>query len=98
MEFIEPSKEGFTVYSKSGCPNCLTAKKLIKDKKFLLNEVNCDEYIIQCKEEFLSFIEKIAETSYKTFPMVFYNSKFVGGAAHTKEFIDKLLLSFEDIF
>jgi glutaredoxin len=98
MDFIKPVKKGFTIYSKSGCPNCLTVKKILKDKNFLINEINCDDYILEEKEEFLKFIEKIAETSYRTFPMVFYNSKFVGGATHTKEFIDKLLLSFEDIF
>jgi glutaredoxin len=98
IDFIKPSKEGFTIYSKSGCPNCLTTKKLIKEKQFFLLEVNCDDYILENKEEFLTSIENIAETSYKTFPMVFYEGKFIGGATHTKEFINKLLLSFEDIF
>jgi glutaredoxin len=95
MEFIEPNKKGFTIYSKSGCPNCLTIKKLIKENKFFLLEVNCDEYIVENREEFLTFIEKIAQTSCKTFPMIFYDGTFIGGANHTKEFIDKLLLSFE---
>ena len=40
MEFIEPDKKGFTIYSKSGCPNCLTAKKIIKENKFFLKEIN----------------------------------------------------------
>ena len=30
--------------------------------------------------------------------MVFYDGKFVGGLTHTTEFINKLLLSFEDKF
>jgi glutaredoxin len=98
MEFIEPTKKGFTVYSKSGCPNCLTIKKLIKEKNFFLFEVDCDDYILENKEGFLKFIEERAETSYKTFPMVFFDGKFIGGATHTIEFINKLLLSFEDIF
>jgi glutaredoxin len=98
MEFIEPSKKGFTVYSKSGCPNCLTIKKIIKEQKIFLYEINCDEYILENKDSFLNFIENIAETSYKTFPMIFYDGKFIGGFAHTKDFINKLLLSFEDNF
>ena len=98
MEFIEPQKLGFTVYSKSGCSNCVTTKKLLKEHNFLFTEVDCDDYIIEEKEKFLNFIENIAETSYRTFPMVFYDGKFVGGFTHTKEFIDKLLLSFEEIF
>jgi glutaredoxin len=97
MEFIEPTKAGFTIYSKSGCPNCTKVKQLIKDKHFLFNVIDSDDYIIENKEPFLQFIENIAETSYRTFPMVFYNGKFVGGLTHTTEFIDKLL-SFDDIF
>ena len=98
MEFIEPSKKCFTIYSKSGCPNCLTIKKLLIENKFFFLEINCDEYILENKDYFLKFIENKAETSYKTFPMIFYDEKFIGGAAHTKEFITKLLLSFEDNF
>lgn len=97
MEITEPTEKGFTIYSKSGCINCTSVKRLIKEKNFLLIEINCDEYILENKEEFLTFIENIAETSYKTFPMVFYDGKFIGGLAHTTEFVNKLL-SFEDIF
>ncbi len=93
---IEPEQKGFTIYSKSGCPNCTSVKKLIKDNLLFFNEINCDEYILECKEDFLAFIENKANTSYKTFPMVFYDGKFVGGLVHTKEFINKLLLSLED--
>jgi glutaredoxin len=98
MEIIEPSKNGFTIYSKSGCLNCTLAKKLITENHFFLNEVNCDEYILEDKERFLNFIEVKAEKIYKTFPMVFYKEKFIGGFTHTTEFINKLLLSFEDNF
>jgi glutaredoxin len=97
MEFIEPEKIGFTVYSKSGCPNCTKVKQLLKDKHFLFNVIDSDDYIIENKNLFLNFIENIAETSYRTFPMVFYDGKFIGGLSHTTEFIDKLLL-FEGIF
>ena len=98
MEFINPEKRGFTVYSKSGCPNCTSVKNFLKNKNFLMSVVDCDEYILEDKEGFLNFIEKKAETSYRTFPMVFYEGKFIGGLTHTTEFINKLLLSFEDIF
>jgi len=98
MEFKKPLLTGFTIYSKSGCPNCVTVKKNIKEKKFLLNEINCDEYILEDKDNFLKFIETTINHSHKTFPIVFYEGKFVGGLNETTEFIKKLLLSFEDIF
>lgn len=99
MEQIEePSLKGFTVYSKSGCPNCTSAKKLIKEKHFFLNEINCDEYLLEDKEKFLEFIESKAEKCMKTFPIIFYEGKFVGGYYEMIDTIDKLLLSFESNF
>jgi len=98
MEFILPDSKGFAVYSKNGCPNCTTVKKIIKEKHFFSTEINCDEYILEDKAEFLSFIEKLTERPHKTFPMVFYEGKFVGGLYETMELINKLLLSFEENF
>jgi glutaredoxin len=98
MEFTKPILTGFTVYSKSGCPNCVTVKKVIKEKHFLFHEINCDDYILEDKEEFLKFIETNIGRSHKTFPIVFYEGKFIGGLNDTIQFIEKLLLSFEDIF
>jgi glutaredoxin len=98
MEFTGPDSRHFTVYSKSGCPSCTTVKKFIKDKHFFVSEINCDEYILENKEEFLTFIEGLTGKSYKTFPMVFYRGKFVGGLTDTIDLIDKILLSFDENF
>ena len=40
MEFTLPDSKGFTVYSKSGCPNCNIVKQFIKEKHFFLREIN----------------------------------------------------------
>lgn len=98
MDFIEPALKGFTIYSKSGCPNCTLIKKFIKEKHFFLSEINCDEYILEDKEKFLQFIEQKTSKSIKVFPMVFYEGNFVGGYSETIDFIDKILLSFESVF
>lgn len=98
MEFTTPKSKGFTIYSKSGCPNCTIAKKLLKEKFFLMEEINCDEYILEDKEGFLTFIETIGGKIHKTFPMIFYDGLFVGGLNETKEFTEKLVLSFEENF
>jgi glutaredoxin len=98
MDFETPSKTGFTVYSKSGCPNCSTIKKLLKDKNLIFNVVDCDEYIIEDKENFLLFIKDLSQREeMKQFPIIFHDGIIVGGYSKTKEFIDKLFLSFEDI-
>lgn len=98
MEITTPHVKGFTIYSKSGCPNCTSVKKLIKEKHFFYSEINCDEYILEDKNKFLQEIENIAGKSWKTFPMVFYENKFVGGLTDTIDLIDKKILSFEDNF
>ena len=98
MEFEEPFSKDFTIYSKSGCINCTAVKKLLKEKFFYFQEINCDEYLIEEKENFLLFIENKIGKSYKTFPIVFYNGNFIGGYTETIEFTKKLLLSFEENF
>jgi glutaredoxin len=98
MEFDKPSKSSFTIYSKSGCPNCLKTKSYLKEKNLIFNVVDCDEYIIEDKINFLSFIKQNANEEVKMFPMVFYNGKFIGGFSETTTFVEKLLLSFEESF
>lgn len=98
MEFEKPNESGFTVYSKNGCPNCIKVKALLKEKKLLFSVVDCDEYLIEDKDNFLLFIEKTAKQSCKLFPMVFNDSTFIGGFNETKDFIDKTLVSFEENF
>ena len=96
MGFEEPIKSGFTIYSKSGCINCSKVKSLLKEKKLFFSVIDCDEYIIENKEDFLLFIKDKANREYKMFPMVFYDGSFIGGYTETQEYTDKLLLSFEE--
>ena len=98
MDISKPSLQGFTVYSKSGCFNCVKVKNLLQNTNFLFNVVNCDEYIIENKEYFLSFITEKIGHRYNIFPFVFYDYKFIGGFSETSEYVKKLLLSFEDNF
>jgi len=98
MEFTSPDTKNFTVYSKSGCPNCTTVKNFIKNKHFFFTEINCDEYILEDKEGFLKFIEELAGVNHKTFPMVFYKGKFVGGFTDTINLIEKILFLFDENF
>lgn len=97
MEFIEPLLTGFTIYSKSGCSNCIKVKNLLKEKNFLFNVVDCDEYIIEEKDLFLSFIKEHANKECKMFPIVFINGKYIGGYIETRDYIDNELISFDEI-
>jgi glutaredoxin len=96
FDFEKPNATDFTIYSKSGCPNCVKIKKLLGEKKLNFTIVDCDEYIIEDKQGFLLFINDLAEKDVKLFPMVFHNSKFIGSYNETTDFINKIWFSFEE--
>jgi glutaredoxin len=95
MDIQRPVETGFTIYSKSGCPNCTRIKKLLSEKKQTFIEINCDEYLIEDKEFFLSFIKNLTQKENKVFPMIFNNGVFIGSFNETQEFLDKQL-SFDE--
>jgi glutaredoxin len=89
--FEKPSKIEYTVYSKSGCSNCNKVKDLLKDKNLSFIIIDCDEYLIENKPEFLQFIQELTSQEWKTFPIVFNsNSEFIGGFFDTKLYLEKL--------
>jgi len=96
MEYESPIKSGFTVYSKSGCPNCIKVKNLLKDNHLVFKVVDCDDYIINDKDNFLFFIKELSNTSCRVFPMVFNDGKFIGGHIETKIYVDKIMTDFEE--
>jgi glutaredoxin len=96
MDFEEPKNIGFTIYSKSGCSNCNLVKNLLKEKSFLFHIIDCDEYILENKSDFLLFIKEKTLKDYKMFPIIFYDGNFIGGYKETQLFIEKLLLTFDD--
>ncbi len=95
MNIKKPMETGFTIYSKSGCPNCTRIKKIIIEKKLTFIEINCDEYLIEDKDFFLSFIKNLVQKESKVFPMIFNSGIFIGSFNETQEFLDKQL-SFDE--
>ena len=96
MEFETPNETGFTIYSKSGCPNCTNVKKMLQENKISYTIVHCDDYLIEERDNFLVFIQNLSEKEIKVFPIVFFDGKIVGGFKETKQHIDKTFLSFEE--
>ncbi len=95
IEFQEPSRTTYTIYSKSGCPGCKKVKDLLKQENPLV--IDCDEYLLEDKEGFLEFIARAAKTTVKIFPMVFNKDKiFIGGYEETKK--EYLNFSFDTDF
>ena len=84
MEFQKPYENGWTIYSKLNCINCVKTKKLLKEYKF----IECDDYLFENKNEFIDFIKNLIGYEYKTFPIVFYDKKFIGGFNETKKYLE----------
>jgi len=82
-----PAEQGYTIYTKSQCSFCVKSKTLLKAEPFTM--IDCDEYIIEDKESFLKFIENLIGKPYRMFPMIFFDGKFLGGFAETKEHYEK---------
>ena len=91
--FKKPSEATqYTVYSKSGCPNCKKVKELLKTKNLLFTIIDCDEYLIETKPEFLQFIQDLTSQEWKTFPIVFNkDSRLIGGFIDTKLYLEQQL-------
>ena len=88
MEFPNPVQGQFTVYSKSGCINCVKVKNLFNENNIKFTIIDCDEFILENKTEFLEFIQNLAGIEYKMFPIVFDNNKFVGGYNETNKLLN----------
>ena len=90
--FKKPSEATqYTVYSKSGCPNCKKVKELLKTKNLLFTIIDCDDYLLDNKESFLLFIQDLTSQEWKTFPIVFNkDSRLIGGFLDTREYLENL--------
>jgi glutaredoxin len=97
MEIEKPAVHDFTIYSKSGCINCRKVKDLLKTKNKKWIIIDCDDYLLEDKQLFLTFIQKYSTIEWKTFPMVFHNEKFIGGIEETKDYLEKII-DFSDEF
>lgn len=64
-----------TVYSKSACPQCDTAKKLLQARNLPFEEIKIDD-----EAERLAFYAKCGP-SVRQMPQVFINNQRVGGVA-----------------
>jgi len=84
MEITEPRKKSFTIYTKSGCPNCIRVKGLFYTSPIKPLIVECDEYLMKDRQAFLEFINKKKQDNTPTsFPIVFNNGVYIGGYNET---------------
>jgi glutaredoxin 3 len=71
------------IYTKSGCPNCVAAKKLLKSKNLKFIESDMDQIRIRRAFEF-------AYPDVRGLPQIFVNDVRVGGLLGLQEFLKKM--------
>jgi len=98
MIFLFPAEKGFTIYSKSGCPNCDKIKLLLETNKLEYNVINCDEHLNNNKEQFLYDMNQLVKQDIKAFPIIFKDNKFVGGYKEGVDEIYRICFDMEDNF
>uniref|UniRef100_A0A6C0IRH0 Glutaredoxin domain-containing protein n=1 Tax=viral metagenome TaxID=1070528 RepID=A0A6C0IRH0_9ZZZZ len=89
--FPKPSTNKITIYSKSGCLNCIKVKDYLKAKNILFEVIDCDNYLLDDREAFIQFIFEISDCERTIFPIVFHGKKYIGGFNETKLHIEKML-------
>lgn len=97
--YKEPFENSFTVYTKSGCKFCTEVKKLLKLSNIFFQIIDCDDYILENKQQFLDFIQTKTSAQIKTFPMVFNEKQiFIGGYVDTEKYLEAKLTFDDDTF
>lgn len=94
MIYPTGNKDQFIVYSKSGCKNCSKIKTYLNKLGKPFVEVDCDDYIIDNKEQFLNFIFNKIGNRFENpqFPFVFFNNTFFPSKSYVEDFCSKELI------
>ena len=72
-----------TIYSKSGCPNCVTAKNLLQSLNIEYKEID-----IETGDRFANFVANYPEA--RQMPQCFIGDQRVGGLAGLQAALKKL--------
>ena len=73
------------IYTKKGCPNCTTAKQMLKARN--LKFIECDMEILAVREGFFAVYPDA-----KQMPQIFINDQRVGGLAGLRVALSQLAL------
>lgn len=85
MDFEIP-KQGWFIFTKENCNYCKKAKALLPTAP----TVSCDTFLITNRDSFLSKMDTLTGVEFRTFPMVFHDSAFIGGYTETAKYVEEL--------
>jgi len=78
MEFELPSELGYTIYSKSGCKFCTKLKNILKNNQIPFRIIDCDDYLVEDKEQFILFMKQFTKRNFVSFPILFNDKVCIG--------------------
>lgn len=68
------------VYTKTNCPNCVSAKQLLKAKGLVYDEVDFEQLSETARQAFV-------DAGLRQMPQIFINDERIGGFAGLREWI-----------
>lgn len=75
-------KEQWVVYSKSGCPGCVVAKRQLQQRGVEYQEIVCDEESVR--------MDLYAKTGMRTMPIIMHNGNVVGSSNDLRNYLNSL--------
>ena len=81
MSFLEipDTPTLYTVYTKSNCSYCDKIKQLMEEYNENANYILCDEWLVNKRILFLNIMRIKTQRDEVTFPIVFFEGKYIGG-------------------
>ena len=81
MSFLEmpDTPTLYTVYTKSNCSYCDKIKQLMEEYNENANYILCDEWLVNKRILFLNIMRIKTQKDEVTFPIVFFEGKYIGG-------------------
>jgi glutaredoxin len=79
MDNIENNDGVFVIFTKTGCNNCKTLKKVLELNNYMTLMVNCDDYLIDDRDGFIEVMKNQIQSDVERifFPIVFYDGVYL---------------------
>lgn len=79
MDYPSPMPNIITIYSKSGCTYCKKSKTYLTNINKEFHMIDCDDFLLDNREDFLLFIKNLSKVDVNKFPIIFNGTEFIGG-------------------
>jgi len=75
--------DGFVIYGKTGCPNCVKVKQYLTEEGKRYDYSDCDRVLEIDREGFIKVMKEKTGRDTIVFPLVFLNNEYIGGFNET---------------